>query len=128
MPQNAIKSAAGPICKSVDDVAAYFRMLWSPTLFSSNFQVPPMPFNENAFQNTKTRKLTFGYVCYTKDGKLIDGVESLPLSKASTRAMIEVRQRLEAQGHKVVPFQINLEQIDEMLAVYSGFIAMNVMP
>jgi len=55
-----------------------------------------MPFNNDAFKNTLNKKLTFGYVCYNKDGKIIDGVESLPLSKASKRAMVEVREKLEA--------------------------------
>jgi hypothetical protein len=63
-----------------------------------------LPFNEDAFKNTKAKKLTFGYVCFTRDGKLVDGFESLPLSKATVRAMVEVREKLQASGHKVVPF------------------------
>jgi hypothetical protein len=66
--------------------------------------VPPLPFNEDAFKNTKAKKLIFGYVCFTRDGKLVDGFESLPLSKTTVRAMVEVREKLQASGHKVVPF------------------------
>jgi len=71
--------------------------------------------------------LTFGYVCYTRNGNLVDGVESLPLSKATVRAMKEVREKLQAQGHKVIPFQITPEQIDEMLSIFVGFSGMNTM-
>jgi len=57
----------------------------------------------------------------------VDGVESLPLSKATVRAMKEVREKLQAQGHKVIPFQITPEQIDEMLSIFVGFSGMNTM-
>ena len=55
-----------------------------------------MPFNEDIFQKTAARKLKFGYVCFARDGKLVDGVESLPISKATIRAMAEVRSALQA--------------------------------
>jgi hypothetical protein len=50
MPQNYIKSTAGPLCNSVDDVVAYFKMLWSSNTFDRNFSIPNVPFNQLTYQ------------------------------------------------------------------------------
>jgi hypothetical protein len=88
MPQTAILSSAGPLCNSVDDVKRYLSALWADSFFSLNLHLPPIKFREDAYKKTLQSKLKIGYLCYnTTDGKTFYGLENLPVSKATTRAV-----------------------------------------
>lgn len=87
-PQNAVISCAGPLCNSVDDVHKYLKCLWSEDFLRRNLQIPPLLFNSEVYNKTKDKKLRLGYLVFkTSTGENELGLENLPLSKASKRAM-----------------------------------------
>jgi hypothetical protein len=70
--------------------------------------LPPIKFREDAYKKTLQSKLKIGYLCYkTSDGKTLYGLENLPISKATTRAVEMTIQKLKELGHTLVPFEIN---------------------
>lgn len=111
LPLIAIETAWGPLCHSVDDAKAFMKTVLCDEVFTNlDFSVPPIPFNEDAFNKTlQNKQLRIGYLCYTDSkGKLTLGSEILPLSKASKRAMSVAMKAFEKAGHMLVPFEINL--------------------
>ena len=86
--QSAIKSTAGPLCNSVADVKMYFESMWEANFFAQNADVPPMPFREDAYSKTLEKKMKIGFLCYTNaNGQATYGLESLPISKGTERAI-----------------------------------------
>ena len=106
-PQNAVISCTGPLCNSVDDVSRYLKCLWSDEFLRQNTQVPPLLFNSEAFNKTKDKKLKLGYLVFKNStGETEFGLENLPISKASKRAMTMTIDKLREKGHELIPFEI----------------------
>lgn len=93
----------GPIGSSVNDIKVMTEVLFKAFLQDS--KLPPLPFNNdtyNAIVQLKTsRKLRIGYF------------DTLPLFESSAsikRAIRIAKDKLEAQGHTLVPFKISYEE------------------
>ncbi|TEB29057.1 amidase [Coprinellus micaceus] len=86
-----IKTVAGPMARSVDDVVLLSRALLGKP--SALHDVPPVPFKEVSLPS----KLKFGY--YTSDGYV-------KASPACKRAVLETVEALKKQGHECVEISI----------------------
>jgi len=73
----------------------------------------PICFREKAYQDTLKKKLKLGYLAYKNgSGEYELGVESLPISKGTKRAIQTTINKLKADGHTLVPFEVTLEEMD----------------
>ena len=90
----AIPATNGPLAKTVDDCAMFMKAVCTPDLFAGDLNVPPLPFDEEAYQD-KT-KLKIGY--FKTDGWF----EPCATSK---RALEETLAALTKAGHTCVPFE-----------------------
>jgi hypothetical protein len=60
-------------------------------------------------------KLKIGYLCYkTPSGQLLYGLENLPISKGTTRAIKMTIDKLKELGHTLVPFEMTHAEFIEM--------------
>ena len=117
------------MCNSFDDVIHYFKNLWTPTFYQLDQSLPPLPWNEESYQNVKNKKLTIGYLCHKdSDGKIQDGMEYIPISKATKRILKESKDRLEAEGHTLVPFIVNDERVRMFMKTYGAITCNNLIP
>lgn len=106
----------------MDDVSRYLKCLWSDEFLRQNTQIPPLRFNSEAFNKTKDKKLKLGYLVFkTSTGETEFGLENLPISKASKRAMTMTIDKLREKGHELIPFEIPQQDILEMISCYIGF-------
>lgn len=82
-----------------------------------------MVFRQDAYDKTMSnKKLKLGYLCYKdNEGNIQYGIENLPLSKASTRIIKSVKERLESLGHELIPFEVNQNEYDDLMDTYIGF-------
>lgn len=81
-----------------------------------------MLFRQEAYDKVMTKKLRLGYLCYKDSkGEIQFGIENLPLSKASTRVIKTVKEKLEALGHELVPFEVTQGEYEELIDTYIGF-------
>jgi hypothetical protein len=52
--------------------------------------------------------LKIGYLCYkNRSGEIIYGLENLPISKGTTRAIEMTIQKLKSLGHSLIPFEVS---------------------
>lgn len=58
--------------------------------------MPPTKFREEAYQNILNKKLKLGFLIFRKGEKYLDGVESLPVSTATSMLLHTVRDELRA--------------------------------
>lgn len=92
-PQNIVQGTGGPMARDVDGVVLLMRAMLTPLHFKLDPSIPPIPFKEKEF--TDTRRLRIGY--YTSHGYL----DPVP---ACRRAVLITKELLERQGHTVVAF------------------------
>ena len=55
-------------------------------------------------------------------------MEWMPVSKATKRILKESKERLEAEGHTLVPFIVNDDRIRQIIKTYGSFTANNLIP
>jgi len=91
----AIPAVQGPICRSVEDCAAYMRATLVPALWENDRSLPPLPFREEDYGNKA--KLRIGY--FDTDGWF----EPCATSK---RAVQETVALLRQEGHSVEKFDL----------------------
>ncbi|XP_033730511.1 fatty-acid amide hydrolase 1-like [Pecten maximus] len=92
-PQNIVLGTGGPMARDVDGVVLLMRAILTPLHFKLDPSIPPIPFQEKEF--TDTRRLRIGY--YTSHGYL-DPVPSC------RRAVLITKEALKRRGHTVVEF------------------------
>jgi hypothetical protein len=81
-----------------------------------------MTFRSDAYEQTLSKKLKIGYLCYKdQSGKTVYGLENLPVSKGTSRAIKMTLDKLETLGHSLVPFEVTQAEFREMEQVYIGF-------
>jgi len=82
-----------------------------------------MVFRQDAYDKTMSnKKLKLGYLCFKdNEGNIQYGIENLPLSKASTRIIRSVKEKLESLGHELIPFEVNQNEYDDLMDTYIGF-------
>ena len=90
--------------------------------------LPPTKFREDAYTATLNKKLRLGFLRYKRGDKCFDGLESLPVSQATSLMCSNVRENLRAAGHTLVPFELTLEEVDEMSSIYLAFTKIAVIP
>lgn len=106
----------------MDDVSRYLKCLWSDEFLRLNTQIPPLRFNNEAYSKTRDKKLKLGYLVFkSSSGEHEFGLENLPISKASKRAMTMTIEKLREKGHELIPFEIPHQDILEMISCYIGF-------
>ncbi|KAF2763882.1 amidase [Teratosphaeria nubilosa] len=91
--QEAVRSCAGPMCHSANDVRLFMTSLASRQPWLHDPQCLPLPWRED--QETLPRQLCFGIA--TSDGHCS---ATPPL----LRALALTKSALEAAGHKTIPF------------------------
>ena len=73
----------------------YLTALWQDPYFSDNPIVAPIHFREQAYEETLVKKLKIGYLAYlNQEGDYEVGVEALPVSRATKRAVLSTVERL----------------------------------
>ena len=55
-----------------------------------------------------------------EEGDYEVGVEALPVSRATKRAVLSTVERLRKNGHSVVPFNLTLKDMDDLNYAYLG--------
>jgi amidase len=100
--QEAVRSTAGPLCRSAADIRLFMSSLASTKPWLADLQCLPMPWRSS--EETLPSKLCFGWGM--GDGKV---TPSPPLR----RAMEITKMKLEAAGHEVIDF-IPTEQAEAM--------------
>ncbi len=67
-------------------------------------------------------------IYYDERGKQHYGMESLPISKATERAIGATLKKLSDHGHTLVPFEMKLSEMDELNSVYVGLTKHSAIP
>lgn len=91
--QEAVRSTAGPMCRSVEDVELFMKTVAASEPWLQDPQIVPIPWRDEAA--VLPRQLCFGIAF--SDGK---SRSSPPI----TRALNMVKTALEAAGHKVIEY------------------------
>ncbi|XP_060685575.1 vitamin D3 hydroxylase-associated protein-like [Hemiscyllium ocellatum] len=91
--QKIIESMVGPLAKDVDSLALCMKALLCEDMFHLDPTVPPIPFNEQVYTNTK--RLRIGY--FENDEYWIP-------TPSMKRAVRETKELLEEAGHTLVSF------------------------
>jgi len=79
-----IMAAAGPLCKTVDDVVNYCEMFFSDRMFELDPSVAPLKWDTERYnQVLENKKLRVGYLAFTEGGVEKSGIPCLPPSKAN---------------------------------------------
>jgi hypothetical protein len=80
------------MCKTVADIVAYCRCLFSDMQWQSDLNLAPLNWNEVTYKMSLSQPMKFGYLCYrNEDGVEVDGLENLPLSTATKRIYSEAK-------------------------------------
>ncbi|KAL7891123.1 hypothetical protein AOLI_G00005990 [Acnodon oligacanthus] len=90
----SVLSSIGPMARDVESLALCMRALLCEDMFTLDPTVPPLPFNQQLYENTD--RLRIGY--YENDGYLQP-------SPSMVRALQETKKLLEEAGHTLVPFK-----------------------
>ncbi|XP_031825047.1 fatty-acid amide hydrolase 1 isoform X1 [Sarcophilus harrisii] len=91
--QLGVLTSVGPLARDVDSLALCLRALLSEDMFLLDPMVPPVPFRESIYDSSEP--LRIGY--YETD------LYTMP-SPSMKRAVLEVKELLEAAGHTLIPF------------------------
>ncbi|XP_043556023.1 fatty-acid amide hydrolase 1-like [Chiloscyllium plagiosum] len=91
--QKIFESMVGPLAKDVDSLALCMKALLCEDMFHLDPSVPPIPFNEQMYTNTK--RLRIGY--FENDEYWIP-------TPSMKRAVLETKELLEKAGHTLVSF------------------------
>lgn len=91
--QLAVQLSVGPMARDVESLALCLRALLCEDMFRLDPTVPPLPFREEIYASS--RPLRVGYYVTDK--------YTMP-TPAMKRAVLEIKQRLKAAGHTLVPF------------------------
>ncbi len=105
--QEAVRGMGGPMARTVDDLALFFRALRPGRMAELDPRVPPVPWEEPA--GAKLESVRVGM--YTADGVL-------SASPSLGRAVERAAQALRARGCDVVPFEP--PDVRGMLSAYLG--------
>jgi Asp-tRNA(Asn)/Glu-tRNA(Gln) amidotransferase A subunit family amidase len=94
----------GPLAKCVDDCVVFLDAIAQPGTWTDDPYINPLPFNRDVYEATvNSRALKIGY--YYDDG--IAGY-----SECTKNLILDVKARLEARGHTVVPIELpNLKDV-----------------
>jgi fatty acid amide hydrolase len=90
----AIPVVPGPIARSVDCCALFMKSVCVPDHFSADLNIPPLPFDEAAYQSSTPLKI--GY--FSTDGWFEPCV-------TAKRGLQETIDALTRAGHRCVPFE-----------------------
>ncbi|CAL8095401.1 unnamed protein product [Calicophoron daubneyi] len=93
-----IRWCPGPIANRVDDLADAMRTVLSPTLFSLDAEIPPMPFNELLYADDKSKELCIGVFFHFGEKSVAQPVSII--EGAVKQAAITLKKA----GHRVVKF------------------------
>ncbi|XP_045905019.1 fatty-acid amide hydrolase 1 isoform X1 [Micropterus dolomieu] len=91
--QKSVLSSSGPMARDVDSLALCMQALLCDHMFFLDPTVPPIPFNKQIYQSSKT--LRIGYL--ENDGYVQP-------SPSMARGIREVKALLEQAGHTLVPY------------------------
>ncbi|XP_044532959.1 vitamin D3 hydroxylase-associated protein-like [Gracilinanus agilis] len=94
--KKTVTTMAGPMAQDVDSLVLISQVLLSDYMYKLDPTVPPMPFREEVYSSTQP--LRIGYV--ETDGY------TQP-SPSMIRAVREVSEKLQAAGHKIIPFSVS---------------------
>ncbi|XP_054837291.1 vitamin D3 hydroxylase-associated protein-like [Eublepharis macularius] len=89
----SVTATIGPIARNVDSLVLSMKALLCDEMFHLDPSVPPIPFNEEMYNNSKP--LRIGY--YEDDGYFQP-------SPSMRRAVRETKHLLQAAGHTLIPF------------------------
>lgn len=107
--QNAVKSVAGPIARSVDDLELVMRAWCLETMWNTDPSVPPMPWNRDLYRPTENKKrLKFGY--FTNDGYF----DPAPVVE---RSVLDTVKALRKNGHEVVKLDFEFQKVALLYAI-----------
>ncbi|KAL3831831.1 hypothetical protein ACJMK2_023533 [Sinanodonta woodiana] len=93
--QTLINAAIGPMAQDVTSLVIAMKALLCDDMFDLDPTVPPIPFRTEIYE--KTNELKIGY--YVFDGYL----KPVPACK---RAVMDAKDILEREGHKLIPFEV----------------------
>ncbi|KAA0188213.1 Fatty-acid amide hydrolase 1 [Fasciolopsis buskii] len=93
-----IRLSAGPMARRVNDLAEMMRTLLRPSMFSLDPTVPPLPFNEKAYQGKDKANLTIGYYETFEHPSLL---KTVPAVRRAVRQAVNL---LAKQGHRMIKF------------------------
>ncbi len=105
--QEAVRAMGGPMARTVDDLALFFRAVDPGRMSQLDSRVPPVPFEEPE----RVRLETMRVGVYTADGMLA-------VSRSVARAVERASQALRARGCDVVSFEP--PDVVGMLSAYLG--------
>ncbi|CAH8839770.1 unnamed protein product [Trichobilharzia szidati] len=97
---DCLQPVPSPIGHKIEDLVDILRSLWSKSIFSHDFTLPPMFFNNEKYLSISKseRKLKIGF--YTDFDDLVNASSSVQ------RVMLKLRDELERKGHEVVDFKL----------------------
>ena len=96
--QTNLRSCLGPMAQNVDGLTLLMQALSGPKAFDIDPTLPPLPFNQAIYSSRE--KLRIGY--FTN----LDFFEAVPAMK---RGVLEAKQKLEALGHELVPWEFPVD-------------------
>ncbi|KAG5452174.1 Fatty acid amide hydrolase [Clonorchis sinensis] len=94
-----LQACPGPVARKVDDLAGVMRSLLTPVMFDLDPRVPPMPFNEEAYNGSSKKKLTIGFYRTFRDPCL------MPAAAVVGEAINHAAATLGKAGHRIVRFK-----------------------
>ncbi|TGZ74476.1 hypothetical protein CRM22_000912 [Opisthorchis felineus] len=94
----ALQACPGPVARKVDDLAGVMRSLLTPLMFDLDPRVPPMPFNEDAYNGSNGKQLTIGFYQTFHDSNLMH------TTPAVREAITHAVDALAKAGHRIVRY------------------------
>ncbi|XP_062919528.1 fatty-acid amide hydrolase 1-like [Mobula hypostoma] len=91
--QRTVESSVGPLARDVDSLAYCMKALLCEEMFELDPTVPPIPFDDMIYADTKPLKIGF----FESDGYWIP-------SQSMKRAVLETKQLLTDAGHTLISF------------------------
>jgi Asp-tRNA(Asn)/Glu-tRNA(Gln) amidotransferase A subunit family amidase len=109
-----IKSAAGPLGRSVDDLKLAVEVELNPNINKYDPTIPPTPFRQDLYDRARSGKIRVGY---------LESLQSIPCSESMKRAMRLSKKALEDAGYEIVPIDIPIDELLEHRDVFIGLIS-----